>query len=252
MNQNFRDTENFNVLGKRGNKLRPNLIHYIPDQLTLPLPTGYVGLRSGGKAQELNKPLQSTVTAPINRFIGGDEVCIIARMQLVDMRITADSVPQSMLVSLDFPLIISLSLGLVSLLSLVVSNLSFVSLMIPRHLIWDICPSSPIRLTTDWLLLPLIVSWIPYPVPSDRFTIRRSGTIVGVPRVGDSLIGHRPGLDTLVLVDELPLASAMVVVPFGNRVVVVGVLCYRLLSLRSVGRRILMLPEVSEHHCVSE
>jgi hypothetical protein len=125
-----------------------------------------------------------------------------------------------MLVSLELSLMISLSLGLVSLLSLVVSHLSLVSLVVPHHFNWDVCPSSPIRLTTSWSLKPLIDPWIPYPIPSDRFTRPRFDTVVGVPRVGDSLIALCHSLDSLILVHELPLAPNMVVDPFGSRIIV--------------------------------
>jgi hypothetical protein len=138
----------------------------------------------------------------------------------MDMRLVSDGGAQLMSVSLELSLMISLSSGLVSLLSLVVSHLSLVSLMITRHFLGNICPSSPIRLTTNWSLNPLVDPWIPYPIPSDRFTRPRFDTVVRVPRVGNSLIALCHGLDSLILVHELPLAPNMAVNPFGSRVVV--------------------------------
>ena len=167
------------------------------------------------------------------------------------MRLVSDGGAQLMSVSLELSLMISFSSGLVSLLSLIVPHFSLVSLVVPRHFRGDICPSSPIRLTTNWFLKPLVDPWIPYPVPSDRFTRPRLDAVVRVPRVGDSLIARCHGLDSLILVHELPLAPNMAVNPFGSRVIVEGVGRYRLLSIWSVGRRVLMLPEVSEYHCMN-
>jgi hypothetical protein len=237
------------ILRQRRIELQANQVHQISGHLT-PL-TKPLRLRSRGESQEPNKLLESTVTTPISRLIGVDDVRV-ARVQMVNMRITSDGRLQLMLVSLELSLMISLSLGLVSLLSLVVSHLSLVSLVVPHHFLWDVCPSSPIRLTTNWSLKPLIDPWIPNPVPSDRFTRPRFDTVVRVPRVGDSLIGPGHGLESLILVHELPLAPNMAVNPFGTRVIVKRIGRYGLLSIWSVRRRVLMLPEVPEYHCMNK
>jgi len=163
-------------------------------------------------------------------------------MQMVMVMCVSRNKPSSLLIMA----VSMLSFKVVSLLPFIVSHLSFVSFFILGEPLWDIRSSSTIRLTSDRLLTPLIRPRVPYPIPSNSLVRTRVDSVVAIPTIGHSLIGLSSSLKSLIGVGKLPFSP--VPDPFGSRVVVERVGGNGLLSVRGVGRGVLMLPEISERH----